>query len=337
VRPISLVRILRLSLAAIAIATAAPALADGVLPSQASAVQREQAQSRFQRGKELMGKKSYDEALVEFRASHDIVASPNARLEIARCLLATGKLVDAYAEFGRTSVEAKELAAEDKRYQLAFDSATTERASLQPQLGFVSLTVQNPSDATRVTIGGEEIRRAAWTEPAPVIAGTTAIVVNTPGHADVTRSVTLAAGANTSLTIDAQSGALTEGPAIATSAEPPPAAPSGGHGPLRTLAYVAGGIGVAGIATFAISGALAHSAYDDLQSACGAGPCPPSKADEIASGRTRQTVANVGLAVGIVGVAAGATLFVISLKRETTAPSVALMVAPAWVGLGGKL
>ncbi len=331
------VSLLRLSLAACAIAIATPALADGALPSEASAVQREQAQSRFQRGKELMGKKSYDDAVIEFRASHDIVASPNARLEIARCLLARGKLVEAYAELGRTTVEAKELQGEDKRYQRAFDSATTERAALQPQLGFVSLTVQNPSDATRVTIGGEEIRRAAWTEPAPVIAGTTAIVVITPGHADVTRSVTLAAGASTSLTIDAQSGALTEGPAIAAAAEPPAAAPSGGHVPLRTLAYVAGGVGAAGLATFAIFGALAHSAYDDLQSACGAGPCPPSKADEISSGKTRQTVANVGLAVGIVGVAAGATLFVLSLKRETTGPSAALIVAPAWVGLGGKL
>ena len=334
-RPISLLR-LPLAALAIAIASASPALADGVFPSQASAVQREQAQSRFQRGKELMAKKSYDEALVEFRASHDIVASPNARLEIARCLLATGKLVDAYAEFGRTSVEAKELAAEDKRYQLAYDSATTERAALQPQLGFVSLTIENPSDATRVTVGGEEIRRAAWTEPAPVVAGTTAVVVITPGHADVARSVTLAAGASTSLTIDAQSGEA-DAPAVAAAAASPSVEPQGGHRPLRTLAYVAGGVGAAGIATFAIFGAMAHSTYGDLQSACGAGPCPPSRSDEISSGKTKETVANVSLAIGIVGVAAGATLFVLSLKRETTAPSAALIVAPAWVGIGGKL
>ena len=122
--------LLRLSLAAIALATASPALADGVLPAEASPVQREQAQSRFQRGKDLMTKQSYDQALAEFRASHDIVASPNTRLEIARCLVAMGKLVAAYAEFGRTSIEAKELLGEDKRYQRANDSATpSERSS----------------------------------------------------------------------------------------------------------------------------------------------------------------------------------------------------------------
>ena len=333
-RPLAFVR---WSVAAFAIACAAPALADGVLPSEASPVQREQAQSRFQRGKELMGKRAYDAALVEFRASHDIVASPNARLEAARCLLATGKLVEAYAELGRTTIEAKELVAQDKRYQLTNDSATSERTDLQPKLGFVSLTIENPSDGTRVTVGGEEIRRAAWTEPAPVLAGTTAIVVTTPDHADVTRSVTLAAGASTSLTIDAQSGA-TEAPAVTTTVEPPPVvSPSSTRVPLRTWAYVAGGVGAAGIATFALFGAMAHSDYGDLQTACGAGPCPSSKAGEISSGKTNQTIANVGLAVGIVGVAAGSTLFVLSLKKGTTSPSAAVLVGPAWLGVGGKL
>jgi hypothetical protein len=332
-RPILL---LRLSLAAIALATASPALADGVLPAEASPVQREQAQSRFVRGKELLNKQSYDEALAEFRASHDIVASPNTRLEIARCLLAKGKLVAAYAEFGRTSIEAKELIAEDKRYQLALDSATAERAELQPKLGFVALTIQNPADATRVTVGGEEIRRAAWAEPAPAMAGTTAVVVITPGHAEVTRTVTLTAGASTALTIDAQSGAA-EGAASVAPAEPAPVESHPHRVPLRTWAYVSGGVGVAGIAAFALFGALAHSTYDDLQTACGSVPCPPSKADEISSGRTKQTIANVGLAVGIVGIAAGTTLFVLSLKNGASSPSAALMVSPSWIGIGGHL
>jgi hypothetical protein len=329
--------LLRLALAAIAVATASPAFADGVLPAEASPVQREQAQSRFARGKELLTKQSYDGALTEFRASHDIVASANTRLEIARCLLAMGRLVAAYAEFGRAAIEAKELLVEDKRYQRAYDSATAERNELQPKLGFVALTIQNPSDATRVTVGGEEIRRAAWAEPAPVTAGTTAIVVTTPDHADITRTVSLGAGARTSLTIDAQSGA-TEAPA--PTVESAPIETHAHRVPLRTWAYVAGGVGAAGIATFAIFGALAHSAYGDLQSACGTDPCPPSKADEISSGKSKQTIANVGLVVGLVGVAASTTLFVLSLKKDATSPApagAALVVSPGWMGVEGWL
>jgi hypothetical protein len=158
----------------------------------------------------------------------------------------------------------------------------------------------------------------------------------TPGHADVTRSVTLNAGASTSLTIDAQSGA-SDAPAPVAAAEPPPvvAAPKGS--PLRTLAYVAGGVGVVGIATFSLFGVMAHSSYNELQSTCGTAPCPASKADEISSGKTKQTIANVGLAVGIVGLAAGTTFFVISLKKHSASPGAALLVSPTWVGVGGRL
>jgi hypothetical protein len=285
------------------------------------------------RGKDQLAKHHYDDALAEFRASHDIVASPNTRLEIARCLLSMGRLVEAYAELGRTAVEAKELRAEDKRYDRAYEAATGERAELQPKLGFVALTIQNASEGTRVTVAGEELRRAAWAEPAPVMAGTTAVVVSTPGHADVTRSVTLAAGATSSLTIDALSGAADEAPAqVAAPVAEAPAKPT----PLRPYAYVAGGVGVVGLLTFTIAGIMAHSTYSDLQNSCGAS-CPPSKADEISSGKTQQTVANVGLVVGLVGVAAGATLFVLSLHHDAPGPSAALVVGPTWMGVRGTL
>ena len=123
-----------------------------------------------------------------------------------------GKLVAAYAELGRTAVEAKELVAQDNRYQRAFDSATAERAELEPQLGFISLTIENPREDTTVNVGGEEVRRAAWAEPEPAIAGASDVVVETPGHAPVKRTITLAAGEKTALTIDAQSGDLLGAP-----------------------------------------------------------------------------------------------------------------------------
>jgi len=195
------------------------ALADGgAMPDVATPLQREQAQQRFARGKEALAKKDYAGAITEFRASHEIVASPNTRLEIARCQRAMGKLVAAYVELGRTAVEAKELLAQDNRYQKAADAATAERNEIEPKLGFVTLDVQNATDETTVTIGGEEIRRAAWTEPAPVAPGATDVVVSTPGHEPAKRTVTLAAGQKMTLPIDAMSGE-------ATAAPPPPPPP----------------------------------------------------------------------------------------------------------------
>jgi hypothetical protein len=312
------------------------ARADGVLPSVATPVQREQAQSRFRRGKELASKQRYEEAAVEFRASHEIVTSPNTRLELARCMRMAGRLVAAYAEFGRAAVEAKELQSEDNRYQRAYDAAVAERGEIEPKLGFVTLAIENPSEGTRVTVATEEIRRPAWTEPAPVAAGSTGIVVETPAHQPIKRTVTVAAGEKISLSINAQSGELEGGPPP----PPPVAAPVPERKDLASLrpwAYVGAGVGAAGLVSFALFGALARSDYDDLQTACGGGPCPASKQDEIASGRTKQTIANVSLVFGILGAAAGATLFVLSMPKDAPVSSVGLLVSPAGIGVGGRL
>jgi hypothetical protein len=326
------------SMVAFVLLAAPLARADGVLPDVATPVQREQAQSRFARGRDLMSKKQYDQALVEFRASHDIVASPNTRLEIARCLRTAGRLVAAYAELGRTSIEAKELLGQDNRYQRAYDAAVQERKEIEPQLGFVTLTVQNATDDTKVVVDGEEIKRAAWNEPIPVTPASSEVVVTTPGHGPVKAAATVAAGQRQALTIDALSGDAGEAPAPAPAEAAPAETPSSGPS-LRTWAYVAGGVGVAGLATFGIFGVLAKSTYDDLNGACHGGPCPADKQGEIDSGKTQQTVANVGLVVGLVGAAAGATLFVLSMPKSaptTTASTTAFVVSPGWAGVRGQ-
>lgn len=321
--------------------TAGPARADGVAPASATPVQREQAQARFMRGKELFSRKKFEDALTEFRASIDVVDSPNTRLQISRSLRALARYVAAYEELGRTMVEAKALSARDRRYRMAYDAAVQERTELQPLLGFVTLTVQSPSDGTRVLAGTEEIPRAAWSEPVPVYGGSAEIDVETPGHQPVKNTVNVAAGAIAALTVDAQSGtplvaAVAPPPSPPPAPAPPPPAGRDYHA-FRLGAYVAGGVGVAGLATFAIFGAMAGSTYGDLQSACKSGGCPPSKSGEIDSGKTQQTVANVGLALGLLGAATGGVLFYLSLPPKTEAPAAALVVAPSWVGLRGSL
>jgi hypothetical protein len=107
---------------------------------------------------------------------------------------------------------------------------------------------------------------------------------------------------------------------------------------LRTWAYVAGGVGVGGLATFAVFGLLARSTYNDLQSQCG-GPCAPDKdkTGEIGSGKTQQAVANVGLVLGVIGAGAGVTLFLLSRPKNGQAPTTAIVAAPTWIGVQGQL
>jgi hypothetical protein len=102
------------------------------------------------------------------------------------------------------------------------------------------------------------------------------------------------------------------------------------------VAYVAGGIGVVGLATFGIFGLLNSSTYSDLQSSCPNNVCPPGKAEDISNGRTQQTIANVGLIVGAVGLVAGVTLFVLGTPKKK-APEAAFILGPDGFFVRGAL
>jgi hypothetical protein len=325
---------------------AVPALASaaGVSPTGASPAQREQAQAKFTKGKELLGQKKYAEALAEFQGSVDVVASPNARLFIARTLREMNKLAEAYAEFGRTEKDAKALAPSDARYAKTADAAAAERQELAPKLAFVTVTLKGPTEQTRLTIAGGEVDRAGWNEPAPVQPGTFEVTIETPNVPAVRRLVTLGAGEKTAIDVDAATGSATGGGTpigTATEVKPPPtvepakASPAAGSG-YRTYAYVAGGVGAAGLLTFGIFGAMTAGTYADLKDACGDRPCPASKQGDVDSGKTTQTIANVGLIVGVVGAAAGVTLFVLSKpKKPSDAVTTQAVVGPSYVGLAG--
>ena len=320
---------------ALVLAAGSPAYAAGVAPASATPVQREQAQSRFLKGRDLYSAGKYEAALVELNASLDIVASPNTRLYVGRCLRDMGRTVAAYAELGRAAVEAKELLHDDARYEKAAQAANEERAQLAPKLAFVEVRVAHASSATTLKVANDEVRRGGWEEPVPVMPGTAEVLVETPGHAPVREQVQVAAGERKSVTIDAAADAPA---AVTSAAAPAPEESDDSRAKLRPFVYVAGGVAVAGLATFLVAGAMANGTYSDLKDACGAGPCPPGHADDISSGNTQQTIANVGLVVFVVAAAATVTLFVVSSpKKDAPANAVTARVTagPSFVGLQG--
>jgi hypothetical protein len=325
---------------AIAIALAAPsAFAAGVTPNDASNVQREEAQTRFAHARELFAAKKFDEAHDEFEKSYAIVASPNALLFVARSDRERGKLVAAYAGFGRTAAEAKEHAADDPRYAKTAEAATEERDALAPQLGFVTIAVDRATPETSVTIGTLKLGKAEWGEAVPMMPGTNDVVIVTPGKANAHQMVTIAAGDRKTLALDA-------GPDVAQPAQPQtvaeapkphvqsPEEEAASRGRTRTLAYGAAAVGGVGIVTFAVFGLMSNATYNDLTTQCH-GPCPTGYgASEVSKGKTQQTVADVGLAVGLVGVAAAVGLFVMSLP--TKSDNVAIVAGPTWMGVKGE-
>jgi hypothetical protein len=316
---------------ALSIGSVSHAYAAGVEPAKATPAQRDQAQTHFLKGRDLYNAKTYDAALVELTASLDAVASPNTRLYVARCLRDMGRLVPAYAEYGRTVVEAKENAGDDNRYDKAAQAANEERAQLATKLGFVELHVSHPAADTTVKVGSEDVKRAAWEEPVAVSPGPVDVVVDTPGRPPQKQHVEVAAGQHQPVTVDAAG----EAPAVATA--PPTDTDAGEKPTLRPYFYATAGLAVIGLTTFIVAGSMANSTFSKLEDSCGAGPCPAGHEDDISSGKTQQTFANIGLAVFVVSAAASVTLFVLGTPKKSapTAASARVTAGPSYVGLQG--
>ena len=58
------------------------------------------------------------------------------------------------------------------------------------------------------------------------------------------------------------------------------------------------------------------SKLDELETDCGAQRCPPERQDDVDQGRTLQTLANVGLGVGIGGIVIGSALIIFGGPSE---------------------
>lgn len=311
--------------------------AEGVDPLQATPLQAEQAQSRFARGKTLFEEAKYEDAAAEFQASRSIVASPNARLYRARCLVQLGRLIEAYVEFGRTMVQAMELSKQDVRYTHTVESATTERHELEQRLAFVRFNVHHPHAETRLFINGEEVRRQAWGEPGPALPGESRIELVTPGRKPLQRSLTLAPGAQQELVLDAES-APNDGTASPASQRDTRLSPEPATS-LRPYAYGAAGVAVLGYAAFAVLGTMSESTYSDLQERCAQNRCPADDAANIDRGRDQQLWANVGLGVGALATAAAVSLWLLEPESDERAgaPRVGIALSPRGLALTGRM
>lgn len=295
--------------------------------------QKAGAQQTFEAGGKLYDGKRFQEALTAFRASYQIVASPNSRLMIARCLRELGKGAEAYREYEAVAAEARSRGG---RYESTAKAADEERADLKAKIALVTISVAEPKEGATFKLNDAPLDPALLGKVTAMDPGTYVVTGEAPDGA--TARAEAAAGPGSQVTLEVRFEAKAE------EAPPPPPPPvkkevSTSGLPLRTMAYIAGGVGVVGLGAFAAFGLMSQSKYDDLKDKCANG-CPPGSQDDIDSGKQQQTFANIGLIVGAVGVAAGATLFVLSLSKpnkEQPGPDVSLQIGPGSLGVRGSL
>lgn len=297
----------------------------------------------FAKGRDAFMAERWQEALGLFRKSYELKASANTRLMIAKSLQQLSRPVEAYLEMNATLREATRAAASDSKYEQAAEAAKEGLEELRGSVAIIRLRVEGgidglPSDAS-IRVGDRELARREWSDEVVVEPGATTITLTTTEGFDE-KTVSLRAGGDAEVSLSLPHE-------LPLDRAPKKQAAEGGGGfaeHQRTIAYVVGGVGAAGMVLFAVFGGLTLSSFDDLGERCPAGECPRGTQNDIDKGKTYQTVANVSAGVGAVGLTAGVLLWVLhpdiigsaNDDEDTRDASVSLSLGAMSIHAGGR-
>jgi hypothetical protein len=252
-------------------------------------------------------------AIEKLSRAESLYHAPSILGRLGECQVMVGQIVLGTENLNRVARE--ELApTAPKAFRDAKERAKTVLNTALPKIARLTVKV-DPADAKpQVTVAGAPIPAALIGVERPTDPGTHEVVISAPGYLEQHKSVTLAEGGSQELAI-----VLEKDPNAAAAAAPPPPpppvvvapppAPAADTAPKRnnTLAYVALGVGGAGLVVGGITGFLALGKKGDLEG-CKEERCPTSQKDTLDSAKTMATVSTVGFAVGFVGVGAGVVL-----------------------------
>ena len=179
--------------------------------------------------------------------------------------------------------------------------------------------------AVSITIDGNSIPNALGGSAVTLDPGRHELVAERPGHEPLTRVIVAQQGVqNRTITLDF--AAALPAPPPAAAADEPRDIPPEPSSSLRPYAYVAWGVGAVGLGAFAMLGTLGRADEQALKDDCpnattdpalvSSGVCLKADVDERKDDYERKFLfADVGLVTGIVGVAAGTTLFILSASE----------------------
>lgn len=298
--------------------------------AQADVSTKAAAEGLFDQGRELMRSGDFASACGYFERSQQIDPAVGTLLYLGECYEKSGRTASAWATFREAASSARAVG--------QFDRAKLgdERADrLTPKLSRLSIDV---NETTRGLPGlairreGQTVPAAAWNVAVPLDPGEYRIDVSAPGYQDYSAKVQVAPGATTTrVTVPALApapggaGAAAGLPAQAEPAQPHPSPQldAGAHAASsesphdsgktqRTLAYVAGGVGVAAVAVGSVFGLRAMSKNDEAKDLCPRGdrqcddPSALTLTDEASSAAT---ISNITFALGGAALAGAVVLF----------------------------
>ncbi|HQP37058.1 MAG TPA: hypothetical protein PLI95_17860 [Polyangiaceae bacterium] len=303
-------RAVRITFVALALALCCAGRSSAAEPSAAD---RETARALMEQGIERMQARDPVGALKAFRTANEIMHVPTTALATARAHDALGQLLEA-RDRALEAVRYPRHPGKPQVFERARNEATDLAAQLASRIPSVEIAISGLPAGTppTVRIDSHLLSAAALSAPRKLNPGRHVISVSAPGFAPARVTVQLAERQNERVAISMTPGngaepeePSTEGAVEVDAIRPGPEVPSGGRS--HTLAYVAFGVGAAGLVTGAVTGVMALSKQSALESRCdtGAHACPEDARSELDAGRRLAWVSNIGFGVGIVGAGVG--------------------------------
>lgn len=280
---------------------------------------------------DLLDRKQFAEALERVEQAEAAFHAPTHLVMMGEALEGLGRLADAMAVYEKLAAEPLPQAA-PQAFRRAQQEATAKLGDLIARVPSVRVVVQGaPAAGARATLDGKSLDLASGLA-VRVDPGPHAVRVEAAGFAPVTRKVTLP-----------ERGGVVE---VAIALEPPPpAAPPPAPTPAaepaapsfwrtRTPAWIALGVGGAGLAVGAVTGGLSLGKVSSLKERCPGGACAPSDQGDLDAAGALGTTSTVAFVVGGVAVAAGVVLLVVNRPPKQEPAAAGLHLGPT--GLGAR-
>ncbi|WP_394828681.1 type IV pilus biogenesis/stability protein PilW [Pendulispora albinea] len=291
------------------------------------------AESLFREGKAAMREKRYDEACSKFAESNRLDPQTGTLLNLAACHEAAGKTASAWGEFNEVIAQAARAGQHSR-----VDFAKQHASAVEAKLSRIKLTAADPSAASGATlkVDGKIVGAASIGASIPMDPGPHRLEVSAPGKRTRETPFTVPEGPSTteipvpSLEDPSGTPEKTETAGGGGEEETPAKKDKAGAGSgKRTLGFVVGGIGVAGLAVGAIFGASYLGKQSDYNKCTGfCGGSEAADRDQKSSAQTTGWIATAGFGVGIAGLVAGAIL--IATAKPTEKSAAAVRVVPAF-------
>jgi hypothetical protein len=276
------------------------------------------------------------EAIEKLQRAEALHHAPTILDRLGECQVAVGELVEGTENLN--AVVREPLAANaPKVFHDAQDRAQKVLVSATPKIAHLVIRI-TPADAkASVAVGGKAVPDALIGSERPTDPGTHEVTATAAGYKPASTTVTLAEGGHQDITLllERDPNAVAVVPAVTpttptTPAGGPVAPPEPAPAHSKTPAYIALGVGGAGLVVGSITGALAFGKASD---------CPNKVCKtqgDLDSAKSMATVSTISFGVGVLGVAVGTIMLLTGNKSEAPAaashPARKLALEP-WFGV----